>query len=103
MSNPMDDEEAVLIPFILTQNHGGEYDNEAFSAGWHLALLDSQLSVANATGLIPPPTPLKNKWKKQADLIAMSYSMVVQTVPSEDPEISYFIFGTPEFFEDSHD
>lgn len=96
-------DEYIQIPFVLTQAHGGEYDTEAFHAGWTLGILDAKLSLASNTDLIAPPVVLKNKWKKQADLIAMSHSFLVRTIPTEDPDYSYFIFGTPEFFQEAED
>lgn len=102
MNDPFedDDEDSVVIPFVLTKKHGGEYDTEAFCAGWHLALLDARLTIASATDMIVPPVLLRTKWKAQADLIAMSHSMLVRTISTEDPEYLLFIFGATEYFQE---
>lgn len=101
MNNPLDDDDFTVVPFVLVKKNGGEYDDEAFTAGWHLAILDARLMLAATTELIPPPMLLRSKWKKQADLIAMSHSMIVRTISTDDPEFLYFIFGTPDFFKES--
>lgn len=103
MTNFPEDDEDILIPFILTKKNGGMYDDDAFSAGWHLAMLDAQLSLAVSTGLIAPPVPLKVSWRKQADLIAMSHSLLVKMIPTDDPEVAFFLFGDEEFFSEGDD
>lgn len=98
-----EDEDEVFVPFVLTKKHGGIYDDDSFSAGWHLAMLDARLSLATSTGLIPPPVALKVSWRKQADLIAMSHSFLVKMLPTDDPEIAFFLFGDEDFFSEDDD
>lgn len=103
VTDPFDNEDYVSIPFVLTKSQGGEYDTEAFHAGWNLGILDARLALAVTADLIPPPVILKLKWRKQADLIAMSHSLVLKVIPTDDPDYGCFVFGTPEFFKDSDD
>lgn len=99
MIDPMNDDDYVVMPFVLTQKHGGEYDTEAFSAGWHLGMLDSRLGVANMSDLLIPTLVLKTSWKAQVDLIAMSHELVVKTsIVDDDPEYSYYTIAPSEFF-----
>lgn len=95
----MDDDNSVIIPFILTKQHGGEYDDEAFAAGWHLAILDARLAFAVHADLFVPPVLLKTKWNGIVDLIAMSHNLFVKVIPTPDPELSYFTIATQEFFD----
>lgn len=98
MSNEEDD--YVVIPFVITDRHGGEYDTEAFNAGWHLSLLETRLTLAEAGDLIVPPVILKTKWRAQVDLIAMSHNLMVRVrVSDEEPDYAFYHFGTQEFFD----
>ena len=86
-----DDDDLPTIPFILTREHGGEYDDEAFGAGWNLAILDSRLALADVASLILPPMVFPEKWKAQADLIAMARGMIVKVTPLPEQE-GYAVF-----------
>lgn len=99
MTDPFEEDEYVSIPFVLTEAEGGEYDNEAFSAGWNLAILDARLALAVTSDLLTPPVLMRTKWKPQADLIAMSHSLLIKEIPSAREGYSFFIFGTADFFE----
>lgn len=100
----MEDDDSILIPFVLTKKHGGEYDNEAFNAGWNLALLDARLTMATTMNLIITPILLPLKWKKMADLIAMSHELVSKVHASEEfPDCGIFMFGEPRMFQDDDD
>ncbi len=95
------DDEVSTMPFILTQKHGGEYDDEAFGAGWHLGLLDARLTIADMADLIFPPVIMKEKWRKQADLIAMSRGLMLQVKPIEEqPGYAVYMFAPAEAFPD---
>jgi hypothetical protein len=93
-------EDLNRMPFVLTQEHGGEYDTEAFTAGWHLGVLDARLTLADIADLIIPPVVLRDKWKEQADLIAMARGLVLKMTPVEDfPGFSFFVFSPGESFD----
>lgn len=98
-----EDDPYISIPFVLTQAQGGEYDTEAFQAGWNLGILDAKLALAVTADLIASPVVMPLKWKKQADLIAMSHSLVLEILPTDNPNYGCYVFGTPEFFADQND
>ena len=95
-----DDDDVTTMPLVLTQKHGGEYDDEAFGAGWHLGILDARLTLSDMAGLIVPPLILRDKWKQQADLIAMSRGMIVKITPLEEqPGYSVYVFAPADAFQ----
>lgn len=102
MSEEIEDDDSIRMPFVLTKRHGGEYDTEAFTSGWHLGVLEARLSIAETAGLIVPPILLKTSWRKQCDLIAMSHNMLVHVeISQEDPEYAIYTFAPAEFFRDT--
>jgi hypothetical protein len=95
------DDQYTQMPFVLTQEHGGEYETEAFIAGWHLGVLDARITIADMAGLIMPPIALKLAWREQIDLIAMARGLLVEVTPLESrPEYAVYTFipesQTPE-------
>lgn len=97
------DEDYIQIPFVLTEAQGGEYETEAFHAGWNLGILDARLALAVTADLIPPPVVMKTKWRQQVDLIAMSHSLMLRVIATDNPEYSCYVFGDEDFFKDSDD
>lgn len=96
-----EDDSYVVMPFVLTELHGGDYRTEDFSAGWYLGELDMRASIAASTNLMVPTVLFKSSWRTQVDLIAMTYGMTVREAPHEDREgYSYFTLAYPEVFDE---
>lgn len=102
MSDELEEDDAIRLPFVLTKRHGGEYETDAFNAGWHLGVLEARLTLAGTASLVVPPIVLKTSWRKQCDLMAMSHNLMLQVeVVEEDPEYAIYTFAPAEFFRDT--
>jgi hypothetical protein len=84
MSNLSDDDNGhtydLILPFVCVVSVGGPYDDDAFVAGWRLALLDRQLAAPYG---LECATTIRNEERRQADLIAMRHGWSLET---EGPE-----------------
>lgn len=76
----MSDEAELLLPFILTESLGGPYDDAAFSSGFRLGMLNSQLAYERPIGQCVTAF-LGCRDLPQADLIAMSRGYVFNHIP----------------------
>lgn len=89
----------LVMPFVLVQSVGGEYDDNAYVAGWRLGELWTLLQVAEATGLDVPRVTLPLSDAPQVDLIAMRFGFSVYHSEHEDGVFATFEFKrayTPE-------
>lgn len=70
----------LVMPFVCVVSRGGTYDDEAFTAGWRLGIIDTQLSH----GVDPGPTYVEPATCTQVDLIALRYGWVVTFTPYDE-------------------
>jgi hypothetical protein len=70
----MDDEESVaelVMPFVGVKSKGGPFDDQAFTAGYEMGLLDALLGHAYTFGIVDRTLRVENR--EQADLLAMRH------------------------------
>jgi hypothetical protein len=66
-----DDEYALVMPFLPVQSKGGPHDDDAYTAGYEVGLLDALLGHAYTFGRVH--RVLRTDNQKQADLLAMRH------------------------------
>lgn len=71
--------QALIMPFICVKSVGGEYDDDAFVAGYRLGMLDKELSLGNAV-----TWTVRDIEVEQADLIAMQHGATIIVEEIED-------------------
>lgn len=75
MTDPVDEprEEAhsLVLPFVVVESAGGQYDDEAFAVGWDCGALYAELDFCKQLDALPPKRWMKPGALVQADLIAM--------------------------------
>jgi hypothetical protein len=74
----MDDDDDVkydlVMPFLPVQSRGGPHDDDAFTAGYEMGLLDGQLGNSE----FDQGTPVRSGNREQADLIAMRHGYMAE-------------------------
>lgn len=78
----------LLMPFVPVKSRGGPHDDEAYTAGYEMGLLDATLAAA-------PPTheaTIRSDNAAQADLIAMrnGYQCSVEDSGAEGWSVATF-------------
>jgi hypothetical protein len=83
MSEP---EYGLVMPFVVCKSQGGPFDDEAFSVGYSLGLLDGELALLTAHSADPAPRWVRSSGMRQVDLIAMrhGYKMKYSEDPADD-------------------
>ena len=85
----MDDEHdatfELLVPFVVTESHGGPFDDAAFVAGFEMGKLWAWCAANENAGLVSLSITIRRANRTQADLIAMNYGARVVDVDSVDP------------------
>lgn len=77
MSEPEPEGEySLLMPFITVVSNGGPHDDESYTAGYAMGLLDVYLRI----GKVEDGVPVRQDSIAQADLLAMryGYSMTIE-------------------------
>lgn len=78
-------EYGLVMPFVLTDDHGGPYDRHAFVSGYRLGQLDVQLSLAKAMPLVEPQEFVAHPIEQQQiDLIAMRHGYTLHAHPYDE-------------------
>jgi hypothetical protein len=86
---PIEEAEFGLrMPFVVTSDNGGPFDASAYTAGWEMGALDARLDACVHHRLGPPTVVIRRENVPQAELVAMSYGMVLteQHMELEDTE-----------------
>lgn len=71
----------IVVPFVVTQGHGGPFDDEAYAAGYSLGYLDAQLAIAKAMNLGTSPCKLDRRNMPQVELLAMKHRAQIHEIP----------------------
>lgn len=66
----------LVMPFLPVQSKGGPYDDEAYTAGWEMGLLDYRLSLPISFHSSVITVRANNR--TQADLIAMRHGYTTE-------------------------
>lgn len=103
--DPMDRPEehgwGLVVPFVACRSQGGEYDDDAFAAGFACGQIDQALQAAGAVRATTVQfDPVRTALVKQLELLAMNRGFPTVTVETsqEWPEWSAVTFaaaGTP--------
>ena len=73
---------SVFMPFINVKSVGGKFDDEAFSCGYEMGVLDFKLFQASVVQAQHLYVTIRVDNQTQADLIAMKHRyMIVQRIP----------------------
>ena len=75
-----DQDYGLVMPFTVTQSHGGPFEDEAFCAGWKCGQLD-ELASGGAERII---TTVLTATVPQVDLIAMRHGYTLEANASDD-------------------
>lgn len=86
MTEQLDGEYTLAMPFVLCQSEGGPYDDAAFIAGATCGALIEELRVLRLTTATPHERYVNAKYLPQIDLIAMSHGYTIK--PGELDEAS---------------
>jgi hypothetical protein len=82
MSDEENAEYEPVMPFVAVASNGGPYDDQAYTAGYEMGVLDEALKWQ-------PPThsvTIRTDNAGQADLLAMRHGYRCTTTPSEDAQ-----------------
>lgn len=75
----------LVVPFVICQSAGGEFDDDAFVAGFQCGDIDRALAVAAAACAETVRFPMvRTALLKQLDLIAMNRGFPVMRFESTD-------------------
>ena len=91
IEQPEDGEEqySLVMPFVCVESNGGQYDDEAFVAGWQMGALDRDLATL---GIHLAVLPLYTSCAEQVDLIAMKHGFTVTVLGGMDDTWSTYRF-----------
>jgi len=73
----------MKLPMIVTASQGGPYDDEAFQAGYAMAMLHITLADS-AHGDSPFTVPIYTACVPQLDLIAMAYGWSTKILHTQE-------------------
>ncbi len=71
MTEPEEVEHGLVMPFVAVASKGGPFDDQAYTAGYEMGLLDAELAHPYSFGLVH--RTLRQENRAQADLLAMRH------------------------------
>lgn len=77
---------SLLVPFVVTANHGGPFDDAAFVAGWEMGALYQRCALMDAMQIPALLATIRRTNLPQADLIAMHYGKFCWPI-EDDPSL----------------
>lgn len=81
MDEPEDIAAELVMPFLPVASKGGPFDDQAFTAGYEMGLLDALLGHAYTFGRVH--RTLRSENREQADLLAMRHGWHATFVDTE--------------------
>jgi hypothetical protein len=75
----------LVMPFIAVHSMGGPFDDESFTAGYQMGLMDEALRHGDFWG-----RPILTELREQADLVAMSHGALMAV--SEDQPVDGWLW-----------
>ncbi|MGD9989059.1 hypothetical protein [Pseudonocardia sp.] len=88
-----EDHAELVMPFVVVASKGGPFDDDAYTAGYEMGLLDAALA---AGGIAIGQRTLREENRAQADLIAMRHGYVAEFQHSDVEGWVYMRFTRPE-------
>lgn len=86
----------MVMPFLPVTSKGGPFDDDAYSAGYEMGLLDGLLGDTYTFGLVC--RALRPENQQQADLLAMRHGWRATFVPLDDGWVSAEFVRIPKDF-----
>jgi hypothetical protein len=71
----------LVMPFVCVASAGGPFDDDAFTAGYQMGLLDAKLNKPN---LAATTEMIYEQLRGQADLLAMRYGLRMDVLHESD-------------------
>lgn len=83
---------SLVMPFVVTQSHGGPFDDDAYCAGWEMGALDVELRLVRGRR---HAVTIRRDNLAQADLIAMKagWSVTEESEPEDSVEWAQVTFA----------
>lgn len=79
----------LIVPFQVVQSKGGQYDDEAFVAGYQTGEIDTKLAMAAAVGLPEVKLPIvRRALLPQLELHGMRYGYTTMAATQPIPGVS---------------
>lgn len=81
-----DPEYGLVVPFVVTESYDGPLDDEAFTIGFELGQIDSEMDICAALYAIPQSRYVHTVGVEQLDLLAMRRGYLLQPGDRDDSD-----------------